>query len=538
MSTAREGGAQVDRRDFLKAVGAAAVGLSLPAVVGTPSAAQTGGGAVRRGGSLVAAMPALDRLDPHVSTLNLQYQFSALFDSLAHLEIDETTMKTRLTGALAESWEMAPDAKSVTFKLRRGVKFHDGSDWTADVAAWNVLRLRSDPKSLSKELFAGVEDVKALDPSTLRLTFRDANVVFPLMVSEAGSLGRARMISKAQFDKLGADGIAQNPSGTGAFRFVSWKKDDRLVVDRFPDHWQRGDDGKPLPYLDQIVFRELVDEATAIAEMRAGTIHYFNNQLPYASAAALERDRAFDVYYWKEGPDYFMIGCNAKEGPFAKSQDLRQAVALAINREEVVKALAPGIGAPAYQFVQPGFMGHHADLKVPYDPTRAKELIAKAGYPNGLEIKMLTWNREAWKRRAEVYQQQLAQVGLRSTITALEGLDWRATTKSNKGYDLALWGEPTRADPDLMSRFMTTEGQGNWMNFTLPEIDKLFVDGRAALDPAKRDEIYRRAAKIYFDVAYVIPIYGETSPRAKLKQMRWQKRQFLYHTPATWWLAS
>jgi peptide/nickel transport system substrate-binding protein len=183
-------------------------------------------------------------------------------------------------------------------------------------------------------------------------------------------------------------------------------------------------------------------------------------------------------------------------------------------------------------------MGHHPDLKVPFDPSRAKDLIAKAGYPNGLEIKMLTWNREAWKRRAEVYQQQLAQVGLRSTITALEGLDWRATTKSNKGYDLALWGEPTRADPDLMSRFMTTEGQGNWMNFNLPEIDKLFVDGRAALDPAKRDEIYRRAVKLYFDAAYVIPIYGETSPRTKLKQMRWQKRQFLYHTPATWWLAS
>lgn len=505
----------------------------IPTAISGPAAS-----AVTRGGSLVAAMPALDHLDPHLSPLNLQYQFSSIFDSLTYLDVDEATNKVVLTGALAESWELAPDAKSIDFILRSGVKFHDGSDWNADVAAWNILRLKNDEKSLSKELFAGVSEVKAPDPKTLRVTFSSPNVVFPLIMSEAGSLGRSRMISKAALEKLGPEAFSQNPSGTGGFKFTSWKKDDRLVVDRFADYWQTGSDGKALPYLDQIVFRELVDEPTVIAEMRAGTIHYFNSQLPYASAVGLEKDPAFDVYYFREGPDYFMIGANAKQGPFSQSRGLRQAIAYAINREEVVKALAPGIGAPAYQFVGQGYAGYNPELTYPYDPDKAKALLAEAGYPNGLAIKMLTWNREAWKRRAEVYQQQLAKIGITSEISALEGIDWRATTKSNQGYDIALWGEGARADPDLMSRFMTSAGQGNWMNFELPEVDKLFLKGRAELDPVARANIYSDAAKIFFDEAYVIPIYSETSPRTKLKTMHWEKRQFLYHTPVTWWLSS
>jgi peptide/nickel transport system substrate-binding protein len=540
----------ISRRDFLYLMSIGAGGVFIAGCAPTiampttaPGAVPTAGataatGAIRRGGSLVAAMPSLDHLDPHLSALNLQYQFSSLFDSLTYLDLDEATNKVTLTGALAESWETSPDAKSIDFKLRQGVKFHDGSDWNAEVAAWNIMRLKNDEKSLSKELFADVSEAKAMDPNTLRVSFSSPNVVFPLIMSEAGSLGRSRMISQAAMEDLGPEGFAQNPSGTGAFKFTSWKKDDRLVVDKFEDYWQMGSDGQALPYLDQLVFRELVDEPTVIAEMRAGTIHYFNSQLPYASAVGLQNDPAFDVYYFKEGPDYFMIGANAKTGPFAESRGLRQAIAYAINRDEVVQALAPGIGAPAYQFVSEGYPGYNAALTYPYDPEKAKALLAEAGYPNGLAIKMLTWNREAWKRRAEVYQQQLANIGITSEISALEGIDWRATTKSNQGYDIALWGEGSRADPDLMSRFMTSAGQGNWMNFALPEVDKLFLEGRAELDPAKRAEIYSDAAKIFFDEAYVIPIYSETSPRTKLKSMHWDKRQYLFHTPITWWLSA
>jgi ABC-type transport system substrate-binding protein len=447
-------------------------------------------------------------------------------------------MKSRLVGALAESWEYSKDAKSIVFKLRKGIKFHDGSDWNADVAVWNIMRMKDDPKSGSKDLFTDVEEVKPLDSYTFQVTFAAPNVVFPVTMSEGGSRGRTRMISKAAFDRLGADAFAQTPSGSGPYKLVSWKKDDRMILDHFPGYWQKGDDGKPLPYLDQMVVREISDEPTVTAEMRAGTIHWMFNQLAYSTAVSLERDPALNVYYFKEGASYFMIGCNAKDGPFASHTELRQAVAHAINREEVVKALAPGIGSPAHQFIEPGFIGYDAKLVYTYDPDKAKSVVAKAGYPNGLDVKMLTWNREAWIRRAEVYQQQLAGVGMRCHIDALEGLAWRATTKSNRGYDLALWGEEDRADPDGLSRFMTTKGQGNWMNFDLPGIDRLFREGRGVLDPTKRSEYYKRAADLFFESAYVIPIYKETSPFVRRREMHWQKRQYMYHSIATWWLSS
>lgn len=540
----------VARREFLRrlAVGAGGVLLAQhasPLVQGvaaapgqTAAATQPQPLAIRRGGTLVMTSSAVDRLDPHVTSLNIAVQFGCLFDSLLYLELDEQTMKTKLVGALAESWEYSKDAKSVVFKLRRGVKFHDGSDWNADAAIWNIMRMKEDPKSGSKDLFTDVEDVKPLDSHTFRVAFVAPNVVFPVTMSEGGSRGRTRMISKAAFDKLGPDGFAQTPSGTGPYRFLSWKKDDRMILDHFPGYWQKGDDGKPLPYLDQVVVREVSDEPTVIAEMRAGAIHWVFNQLAYATAVSLGSDPSLNVYYFKEGASYFMIGCNAKEGPFAGHSELRQAVAHAINRDDIVKALAPGIGSPAHQFIEPGFMGHDPKLSYTYDPDRAKSLVAKAGYPNGLDVKMLTWNREAWIRRAEVYQQQLARVGMRCHIDALEGLAWRATTKSNKGYDLALWGEEDRADPDGLSRFMTTGGQGNWMNFDLPGIDKLFREGRGLLDPVKRGQNYRRAADLFFESAYVIPIYKETSPFARRKEMHWQKRQYMYHSIATWWLSA
>ena len=538
----------VDRRQFLRRLATGAGGAilaahaspivrALAASPGLTAAASPVQPTVKRGGSLVMTSPPVDRLDPHVTALNISVEFGCLFDSLLYLELNEQTMKTQLVGALAESWEYSKDAKSVVFKLRKGVQFHDGSDWNADAAVWNITRMKDDPKSGSKDLFTDVVEVKSLDAYSFRVTFSAPNVVFPVTMSEGGSRGRTRMISKAAFEKLGADAFAQNPSGSGAYKLTTWKKDDRMILDHFPGYWQKGDDGKQLPYLDQMVVRELSDTPTAIAEMKAGTIQWIFNQLSYSDAASLGQDPALNVYSYKEGADYFMVGCNGRDGPFAAHTELRQAVAYAINRDEVVKALSPG-GAPASQFIEPGFMGYDARLVYTYDPEKAKSLMAKAGYASGLDVQMLTWNRQAWIARAEVYQQQLARVGMRCHISALEGLAWMSTTRSNRNYDLALWGEEDRADPDGLSRFMTTGGQGNWMNFDLPGIDKLFREGRGALDPTKRADYYKRAADLFFESAYVIPIYKENSPYVRRKEMHWQKRQYIYPSITTWWLSS
>src|SRR5690606_26937994 len=105
-------------------------------------------------------------------------------------------------------------------------------------------------------------------------------------------------------------------------------------------------------------------------------------------------------------------------------------------------------------------------------------------------------------------------------IAALEGIDWRASATSNEGYDIALWGEDTYVDPSGMERFMTSPGLGNWMGFELPEVDALFQQGLSELDESRRNQIYQEAAQLFFDAAYVVPIYKEVSPLAKARKLQ------------------
>jgi peptide/nickel transport system substrate-binding protein len=183
-------------------------------------------------------------------------------------------------------------------------------------------------------------------------------------------------------------------------------------------------------------------------------------------------------------------------------------------------------------------MGYNPDLEWPFDLEAAKSTFSTEGYEDGLAIHMNTWNREAWIRRAEVYQQQLAPLNITMEIAALEGIDWRASATSNEGYDIALWGEDTYVDPSGMERFMTSAGAGNWMGFNLPEVDALFQQGLSELDPARRDELYQEAARLFYEAAYVVPIYKEVSPLAKARKLQWGTREFRYYDHASWWLQS
>src|SRR5690606_28161979 len=118
------------------------------------------------------------------------------------------------------------------------------------------------------------------------------------------------------------------------------------------------------------------------------------------------------IYRLDEAVSYFMLGFNAKNGPFAESQALRQAVARALDREAIVQVLSPDTGAPAHQFREPGTMGYNPNLEWPFDLEGAQATFAQEGYGDGLAINMNTWNREAWIRRAEVYQQQLSPLNI------------------------------------------------------------------------------------------------------------------------------
>jgi peptide/nickel transport system substrate-binding protein len=282
---------RIPRRDFLKWSGAV---MPLVAGVGpswVSAATATAPSPIRRGGTVVGAVNwTYPTMDPHISTMASLPGYDAMFDSLVRFELaDPRTGQHKVVGHLAESWEQ-PDARTYVFKLKRGVKFHDGSAFDAEVAKWNVLRMRDHPKSNRKNNLASIETVEARDRFTLVIRHKAPRAAF-LAILAYHWAGRTHMISKAALDKLGEEGFARTPVGSGPFKFKQWITDDRVILERNPDYHEMGADGKPLPYLDGVVWRYIPDPTVSLVDMRAGTLHF------------LETVAAKDVASIKVNPD-------------------------------------------------------------------------------------------------------------------------------------------------------------------------------------------------------------------------------------------
>ena len=267
----REGKAHsVSRRKFIRTAAITSGGLAL-AVCAPPIASAQ---AIKRGGQLVTSKQwTYASLDPHLTSEPEMAGYEALFNGLVRFElVDPKTWEHKLVGDLAESWQQ-PDPKTSVFTLLKGITFHDGSEFDSAVAKWNLERQRDHPKAqLLKVPLANVAAVETPDKYTLRLKLKsDSPSLIRLMAFAWGA--KLRMASKAAMDKLGEAGFARNPIGTGPFKFKQWVTDDRLILERNPNYFEMGADGKPLPYLDGLVFRYIPDPTVALVDMRAGSLH-------------------------------------------------------------------------------------------------------------------------------------------------------------------------------------------------------------------------------------------------------------------------
>jgi len=260
---------QVSRRSFLAGVGGAAAAL---VASGAPATLAQPAGAIKRGGTFVESINwTYPSLDSHLSSQPFMAGFEAMYNTLVRFELaDPKTGEQKVVGDLAESWEQ-PDTKTMVFKLRQGVTFHDGSSFDAEVAAWNMLRVRDHPKSQWKTQLGVLETAEALNKSTLRLRLKTPSPGFLRSLAYASG-ARVYMNSKTAVDKLGEDGFARSPVGTGPFKFKQWVTDDRLILERNPNYFETGADGKPLPYLDGFVGRFVPDPTVALVDMRAGAV--------------------------------------------------------------------------------------------------------------------------------------------------------------------------------------------------------------------------------------------------------------------------
>jgi len=325
----------------------------------------------------------------------------------------------KLVNVLAVSYEASPDAKVYTIKLRQGVKFQDGTDFNAAAVKTNFDRVADPANKLKRyNMFNRIEKTEVIDPYTVRITLHAPFSAFINVLAHPSAV----MISPTALTKWGKD-IAFHPVGTGPFEFVEWKQTDDLKVKKFAGYWKTG-----YPKIDAIDWKPVVDNNTRAALMQTGEAD-FAFQIPYEQAGLLKSNPKVDLI---DSPSIIerYVSLNMNQKPFDNLK-VRQALNYAINKEALTKVAFSGYATPADGVVPQGVEFAVKQGPWPYDPAKARELLKEAGYPNGFET--VLWSAYTYSTAVKVIQfvqQQLAQVGIKAQVQALEAGQRVSTVES------------------------------------------------------------------------------------------------------------
>ena len=458
---------------------------------------------IKRGGILKALRQNdWPTMDMHLSQ-SASPDAPLLFDYLTRFDRNPTTGMFEVKPSLAESWDQQ-DPTTLVLKLRQGVKFHDGSDLTANVVKWNLERMMTNSKSAAKSQTESIASVEVVDNLTVKLKLKAPSASLLVnLTSEADSA--PAIMSQANWEKLGDAGIAQKPVGTGPFKLGEWKAGASVTYQKFDQYWKMGADGKPLPYMDQIVMGLQADMSVAMIQMRSGDCDLVTN-IEGKDVPALKSNPniVYLEYPWQS--TIFAVCFNARPGArFAgdNMKKFRQGFLMAIDRQALADVVGAGLGETASSMLVNGQIGYSDKLpKYKYDPTTAKQLIAAAGFPNGLEITLDYISRAEDEQMAQLYQQMLAAVGVKLTLQPSDRVAYSQKTLAGK-FDVSIFRLRSRPDPDLaVSYAYAKNGAGNYAGWEDPNVAKALDEGRATYDTAKRQAAYEKAQTIAYEEAY------------------------------------
>jgi len=417
--------ATVDRRTILKGAAAAGGAMLLPAgalAQGTP----------KRGGTLRLTMPynpaAVDPMTGrNLPDFNTLY---AIYDAL--IDFEPATLELR--PGLAKAWKFT-DAKTLVLDLVEGVTFHDGTPFNAEAVKINLERYKNDQRSNVKADLAALESVEVNGPNQVTLKLNRPNAGLPVILTNRVGL----MVSPKSIKEKGPN-LDRVAVGTGPFKFVDWQDNSVIKLVRNENYWQKG-----LPYLDGVELRIINELNTAVRTVIAGEADLALNLQPPQKAIA---DRSSNVVP-KASPSLIFYGAffNYGTGPL-KDKRIRQALNYAIDREEINKVIALGLGQPASAILpkehwacDPAGLNYYK-----HDIAKAKALLAEAGHPNGIELMAWGWADQTAMQRQELLMSQLAKAGIRIKLTPV------APQQAMQGFMLEKKGDllfsPTGGYPD------------------------------------------------------------------------------------------
>jgi len=452
-------------------------------------------GTPKTGGTLkVGQETEIVTLDPNASGLLVEREiYYNMYDSL--LGIDA---KLNFVPQLAKSWQF-PDDKTLVFNLRSDVKFHDGTPFNSEAVKFNIDRYMNDPKSVRKSDLASVDSVEAKDPTTAVFHLkRPDGTLLAQLVDRAGM-----MLSPTAIKQAGANlSVSPIGAGSGPFEFVEWKRDDHLTLKRNPNYWRKDKDGHQLPYLDQIAYRPIIDLNSLLAALKTGDVDFVRT----VAGKDVDGVKADSTLVYRDVPTlgFNAIWLNHSVPPFNDPAKAK-AVALAIDRAQILKTVLFNVGVVSYGPVSPASWGFDPSQKIydKPDPDKAKTTAT------GFSFTLKTANNQDSIQTATLIQAQLAKAGI--TVNVLPEEFGRQTTETRAHqFEAALQGWSGRIDPDGNTfSFYHTGGSFNDGLYSNPQVDQLLEQARASTDRAKRKQLYADLERILVgDVAEVYLTHG------------------------------
>ena len=449
------------------------------------------GGAGDKNTLVVALKSSPTNLDCRVGNDNA----SGRVHELIYSALLQVTPQMDYTPDLA-TWE-TPDDKTIVFHLKSGVKFQDGRPLTSKDVKWTYESLlASDFVSAKKSGYAAVDHIEAPN---------DATVIFKLKEPNPGLFDNLNL----GIVPVGADTnvYKSKPIGAGPYKVVDFRPDDRVVLEAF-DGWHGG-----APQIKHITVRIIPDLTTMVLELRRGTVNFEINQIPFENVAEFEKSSDFKVVK-TSGSVYQYLAFNLHD-PILAKREVRQAIAYAIDRQRIIRDIQRGYATPTDTMFAEGHWARAENLPTyPYDPQKAKQLLAKAGYANGVKLTIKTSQDAEANSRAEVIQQMLKEVGITVLIQSNEMSTFLADIQKGnfQMYSLSRNGIQ---DPDFyyiifFSKNIPPEGQ-NRGYYNSPRVDQLILQGRSTFDRAKRKPAYAEIQKVLQEDLPYLSLYLQTN---------------------------
>ena len=438
-----------------------------------------------------------DVLDPTLArTFVGRIVFAALCDKL--FDIDE---KLNIVPQLATAYEWAPDHKALTIKLRSGVTFHDGEKMDAAAVKYSLDRHKTMAGSNRRGELAPVASVDVVDPQTVRL-----NLSAPFAPLLAQLADRAGMIVSPKAAQAEGDKFGAKPVCAGPFKFVERVAQDRIVVERFPNYWNKGE-----IHIDRIVYLPIPDSTVRLANLRSGQLDFIE-RLAASDVPQLKSDTRFKIAKITE-IGYQGITINVGKSDIAQKTALgrdprvREAFELALDRDGIVQVAMDGEADVGNQWVAPTNPFYAKNVPIPKrDVARAKTLLKEAGVPNP-EVALMTPTTADGQRVAQVVQAMVKEAGFDVKIQSVEFAT--SLDMADKGqFDAYVLAWSGRADPDgNIYSFDACKQPLNYAGYCKPEVDDLLNKSRTAADPEERRKLFGELAALTLKDRPIVYLY-------------------------------